>query len=132
MLNLDLAEGVRRVGFRKWYERELLTSHAHMILAVLAVIGMLGSFEGMRGDVSADQRTINVAFVILSAAIGLWALRRYLFLLTRAEEIANQASCESCGEYGRFKVMRAQGAFDTDVSCSKCEHRWHIGLGAED
>ena len=33
--NPPLAEGIRRFGFRKWYERELLSSHAHMLLAVL-------------------------------------------------------------------------------------------------
>jgi hypothetical protein len=32
-LNRSLADGIRRVGFRKWYERELLSSHAHMALA---------------------------------------------------------------------------------------------------
>ena len=29
-LNRPLAEGIRRVGFRKWYERELLSSHAQI------------------------------------------------------------------------------------------------------
>ena len=52
---------------------------------------------------------MNVLFVLVCAAIGLWALRRYLYLLMRAEEVANQASCDSCGEYGRFKVMGAHG-----------------------
>lgn len=131
MLNLDLPEGVRRVGFRKWYERELLTSHAHMVLAFLAVIGLLGSFEGMRTGVSGNDKALSVILVLACAGIGLWALRRYLFLLTRAEDAANQASCEGCGEYGRFKVMRSQGRFQADVCCSKCEHRWSIDVGRE-
>jgi hypothetical protein len=127
MLNLDLADGVRRVGFRKWYERELLTSHAHMILCVLSVIGMLGSFEAMRGEVWAD-RWMNVLIVLVCVGIALWALRRYLYLLTRAEEAANQASCESCGEYGRFKVMAVRGGACTEVCCHKCQHCWTIDL----
>src|SRR5690348_13806538 len=68
MLNIDLAEGVRRVGFRKWYERELLTSHAHMVLAFLAVIGMLGSFEAMRGGGTGDEKALNILFVLACAA----------------------------------------------------------------
>lgn len=126
MLNPGLADGVRRVGFRKWYERELLSSHAHMILCVLATIGMLGSFEAMRGA-SRDEVYLNVVFVIVCAAIGVWALRRYLKLLTGAEIIANQASCSACGEYGRFNVVNSDlrlGA--TEVACKRCGHQWTI------
>ena len=130
MLNDDLPDGVRRVGFRKWYERELLTSHAHMILAVLAVIGLLGSFEAMR-DGTSDERAVDLVLVLVSAAIGLWALRRYLFLLTRAEDAANQASCERCGEYGRFEVMRSASRFQADVCCKRCDNRWSIDVGSD-
>jgi hypothetical protein len=38
---MKLAEGIRRHGFRKWYERELLQSHAHLVLCFLCVIGRL-------------------------------------------------------------------------------------------
>ena len=127
-LNAPLAEGVRKVGFRKWYERELLSSHAHMILCVLGVIGMLGSFEAMRGA-SVDESLMNIVFVLVTAVISGWALRRYLFLLMRAEEVANQANCSECGVYGRFSIVghsRAQG--ETEVCCQKCQHRWTISV----
>ena len=127
-LNQALAAGIERVGFRKWYERELLSSHAHMILAVLSTVGLLGSFEAMRGGSESD-RAMNVVSVLLCAAIGLWALRRYLFLLTRAEDVANQANCESCGDYGRFKVVGSR-AGATEVCCKRCDHRWTIDSSA--
>jgi predicted Zn finger-like uncharacterized protein len=126
MLNPGLAEGVRRIGFRKWYERELLSSHAHMILCVLATIGLLGSFEAMRGA-NRDEIYLNVLFVFACAGIGVWALRRYLKLLSHAEIVANQASCGSCGEYGRFTVVNSDlrlGA--TEVACKRCAHHWTI------
>ena len=129
-LNAPLATGVRRVGFRKWYERELLSSHAHMVLAVLGVIGLLGSFEAMRGA-SPDQKVVNLVFVLLCAVISFWALRRYLFLLMRAEEIANQANCGDCGEYGRFTVVgENQNEGETEVRCAKCSHQWSISAKA--
>lgn len=124
-----LADGVSRIGFRKWYERQLLTSHAHMVLAVLAVIGLLGSFEALR-EGSGDERAMNVVFVLLCAGIGLWALRRYLFLLNRAEDVANQASCGDCGEYGRFRVVPGAAPGSTDVCCHRCGHRWTISADA--
>jgi len=41
----ELAAGIRKHGFRKWYERELISSHVHLVLTFLAMIGLLGSFE---------------------------------------------------------------------------------------
>ena len=42
---MNLAEGIRKHGFRKWYERELMQSHAHMLLLLFCTIGLLGAFE---------------------------------------------------------------------------------------
>jgi len=129
-LNAPLADGVRRVGFRKWYERELLSSHAHMVLAFLAVIALLGSFEAMRGASAGDQ-PLHILGLLASAAIGVWALRRYLFLLMRAEEVANQANCADCGTYGRFRIVGEHGnGQQTQVCCLKCQHNWTISVEA--
>jgi hypothetical protein len=128
--NPDLASGVGRFGFRKWYERELLSSHAHMALAFLSLVAVFASLEASRGASMGDQ-VVNLLYVVLSAAIGAWALRRYFFLLTRAEIVANQAQCPECGDYGRFKVVADhRSREETDVCCRKCEHRWTICTGA--
>ena len=125
-LNHTLADGIRKVGFRKWYERELLSSHAHMVLAFLATIAMLGSFEAFRGG-TMEEKLMDVLFILASAAIGLWALRRYLFLLGHAEVVANQANCPSCDEYGRFEVMEEdRRAQRMQVRCRKCTGLWQI------
>ena len=44
----------------------------------------------------AATANLDILFVIVCAVIGLWALRRYLFLLMHAEEVANQATCPTC------------------------------------
>ena len=126
-LNRPLADGVRRVGFRKWYERELLSSHAHMLLALLATIALMASMEAFSGG-SLSEKVVDVLFVLTSGAIGLWALRRYLYLLMHAESVANQAVCASCQAYGRFEVAsedRRTG--DVTVCCRQCQHEWTIG-----
>jgi hypothetical protein len=114
-----------RLGFRKWYERELLSGHAHLVLCILSVVALMASMESFRDGTSV--RLENVLFIVVSGAIGLWALRRYLFLTLRAEEIARQAVCAGCGEYGRFGVVgHNTGPNDTEVCCRKCSHRWVI------
>ena len=44
---MKLAEGIRKHGFRKWYERELLQSHAHLLLTFLCMIGLFAAFEAL-------------------------------------------------------------------------------------
>ncbi len=124
LLNRTLAEGIRQVGFRKWYERELLSSHAHMLLAFLCVIALMASMEGFQGG-STSQKLTNAVFVILSAAIGLWALRRYLYLLMHAEEVANQANCPKCAVYGSLRLLEEdRRSGEALVCCKKCAHQW--------
>lgn len=126
VFNPPLAEGVRRYGFRKWYERELLSSHAHLLLTLLSSVALIGLLETFQDARPADK-LLNVLLFIASAAIGLWSLRRYLYLLTHAEEVANQANCPACGTYARFEVMgedRRKGQIA--VRCRACRHEWTI------
>lgn len=119
-----LFESFQRIGFRKWYERQLFSSHAHMVLAFLSVIALIGSMEAFR-TAQGDAQMANVMFVLVCAVIGGWALRRYLFLLLRAEQAANQASCPDCGDYGRFRVVGQRPRLqEIDVRCRKCSRDW--------
>jgi hypothetical protein len=124
---MGLAEGIRKHGFRKWYERELMQSHLHMLLLLLCTIGLLGGFEVFsRKAPLADQLSI-VASILACAGIGLWAMRRYLFLLQHAEHVANQAVCAQCKVYGRLDVLHVDiGRQSVGVRCQRCGHAWPI------
>jgi hypothetical protein len=132
-LNRTLADGIRQVGFRKWYERELLSSHAHMALALFAVVALIASFEAFQGA-NTNDKLLNTVFVVLCAAISLWALRRYLYLLMHAEEMANQANCAQCQAYGMLQLQevadlrRAAPAAPRllPVCCKRCGFRWNL------
>jgi predicted Zn finger-like uncharacterized protein len=122
-----LSDGIRKVGFRKWYERELLQSHAHMVLLVLCSIGLLGAFEVFDRKAALSQQVSLVLSIVLCVAVGLWAMRRYLRGLMQAEAVANQADCPSCGTYGRLVLVSDSPKADgVDVRCKKCSHAWCI------
>jgi hypothetical protein len=123
------SERMGRLGFRKWYERELLSGHAHLVLCILSVVALLASMETFRDGPSV--RMENILFAAVSGAICLWSLRRFLYLTMRAEAVANQAVCSACGEYGRFGVVGQNPARnETEVCCRKCAHRWVIDTQA--
>jgi hypothetical protein len=124
---MTLAEGIRSRGFRKWYERELLIGHSHLALLLFCALGLMMALEAaFRFRTPADQ-LIDGAAVLACAGAGLWALRRYLFLLMRAESLAHQADCPGCGAYGRLHLVDPNAAGDTvAVRCKGCAHEWRI------
>jgi predicted Zn finger-like uncharacterized protein len=124
---MKLAEGIRRHGFRKWYERELLQSHAHLALTFLCLIGIFAAFEGITRSGPLADKADDVATLLLSGAAGLWALRRYLYLLSHAEAVAHQADCPQCEAYGRLELLQSDASGESvQVRCRACGHVWRI------
>jgi hypothetical protein len=123
------AQRIRRLGFRKWYERELLQSHANLVLLLLAAIGLLGSAEAYTARLALTDQIQVLGAAAASAAIGILALRRYLYLLKHAEFVANQAVCSSCETYAKWDLLaeHARGE-QLCVRCRHCGHQWEIQL----
>ncbi len=123
---MKLVEGIRKHGFRKWYERELMHSHGYLVLAFISAIGLMAAFEGLFEFHTLADKLMDVASIALCGLVGIWALRRYLYLLMHAEAAAQQAECPGCGTYARFIVVHAREA-QAQVRCKQCEHVWPIG-----
>ena len=123
---MQLAEGIRKHGFRKWYERELIQSHAHLVLTILCTIGLLSVFEVFR-KATPGEKLFDLGAIALFAAVGVWALRRYLYLLMHAENSANQAVCSACEAYGRLAVAAEEAhGRRLRVRCTRCGHEWRM------
>lgn len=126
---MSAGKTIRRIGFRKWYERELLHSHANLVLLLLATLGLLGCAEAYSARAALSDQLQVLAAAVASAAIGLLALRRYLYLLNHAEFVANQATCERCDTYARLEMLDEHPAANRlRVRCRKCGHEWPIEL----
>ncbi len=122
---MKFIDGLRRHGFRRWYERQLMQSHAHMLLAFLCFIGVLAAFELL--DESNDNRLGNMLAILLCTAVGAWAVRRYIKLLSIAEAMANQADCPACKTYARFNLTEHRiASHEVKVHCKHCQHEWIV------
>lgn len=121
-----LAEGIRRLGFRRWYQRELLSGHANLVLLLLSTVGVMACLELMSSLRGLD-RLLNALYATVCAGVGAWSLRRYLAVLLWAEAAANQANCPQCGTYGRLTVESVDPAQDQiQVQCRRCHAQWPI------
>jgi len=124
---MGLAEGIRKHGFRKWYERELISSHAHLVLTLCCAVGLFATFELYGRSAPMSEQLTDFGAVLLFSAVGVWSLRRYLYLLMHAEATANQAVCPACKTYGRFALVREDEPLNkVRVRCRHCEHEWPI------
>lgn len=122
---MGLAAGIRKRGFRKWHERELLSSHGWLVLTLLCAVASFFALESMIGNPAWSNRATNVLAIFVSGAVGVVALRRFLHQLVRAQTAASQAVCTQCGTYGRLAVVTEDRAKSwLRVRCRNCAHEW--------
>lgn len=124
---MTASQAIQRHGFRKWYERELMRSHLNLVLLLLATLGLLGCAEAYRRTAPLGDQLQVLGCALVSVAIGVMALRRYLFRLKHAEHVAGQAVCSGCDTYARFDATGASEPGNRlRVQCRKCRHQWDI------
>jgi hypothetical protein len=136
---MKVADDIRRLGFRRWYERQLIESHAYLVTAFLALILLLAGIEGL-GKLR-DSPMFYVVIVAIAAGAGTlmyvtW--RRFSVLLARAELFAEAAHCPQCKTWGKFVVLATEAETPDDppeagrphwmrVRCKQCANEWRIG-----
>lgn len=127
---VDLAEGIRRFGFRRWYERQLIESHVYFVTAFLSLIVVVAGLEGYNATAHGPTRLLMVALVAGGVVLCAWAFRRYQFMLGRAVRAAEHSTCSKCSTYGALEVVRwsmeGKPAPTLTVRCGKCAHEWQI------
>ena len=124
---MGLSDGLRKHGFQKWYRKELTRSHLGLLLLVLSAVGVLASAELVGRDMPMPDRLGALVLMVICSGISLWSLRRYFYVMMRAEHVARQAVCPACKTYGRLTLERDDPQQESlQVSCRKCRHLWRI------
>jgi hypothetical protein len=138
---MDPTASIRRLGFRKWYERELIKCHAALVTCCLAGLLLAALMETM-SRLSWSWRSageLGIAFAAIVVAWGSW--RSYITILGRAELYGERSSCPGCQAYGLFTVL-ATGLDEAPsaaaiavqplstawlrVQCRKCGAAWRM------
>jgi predicted nucleic-acid-binding Zn-ribbon protein len=133
------AEGIRKLGFRRWYERELIDGHIYLVTCLLSLIAVAVCLERIEWRGPMTQFIFMLTTIIAGGALCVSALRRYSFLMVRAQSFGAQSDCPHCNCYGMLQVVDAvdverqfPGLFvvaDNSwirVRCKKCAHEWKM------
>jgi len=130
---MSIDDALRKRGFRRWYERQLVESHAYLVTGILSLIMMAIALE-----VIEFRESIANAFALALIAgsgggLAIFAWKQFSKLLLRAEALAGQAVCGECRAYGKFDVVEARDSSEAltgrslVVRCRQCQHRWQMG-----
>ena len=132
---MPVAERIRKLGFRRWYERQLIEAHGSLVTAFLSVIMVAVCMDQLRWRDAGFKPLIMLALIVAGIVLCFKTVTFYFKVLFRAEHYAEQAVCGKCKVYGLIEVIAApardsQGIADapTDdwlkVRCKKCAHNW--------
>lgn len=137
---MELAEGIRKIGFARWYERQLMEAHLYLVTTFLCLILLTACLEGFSSRAPGLEPVIRLIGICAGCCVGVWAVRRYGAILGVAESAAGQSVCKKCASYGRLEVIGAgllaprlrgeigPGRAESPVAvrCRKCGHEWMI------
>jgi hypothetical protein len=102
---MDIATRIRKMGFRKWYERQLIDSHLAFTTCLLCGLTVASCLEAVSFAELGWKPAVLLAVVAASIALGFFSWRRYLTVLERAERYGNRSNCPKCNAYARFEIL---------------------------
>jgi ribosomal protein L40E len=134
---MGLSEGIRRIGFRRWYERQLIESHLYLVSSFLCMVVVLACFEGFSFRMPAWETLMRLLVMMVGGAVCWWTLRRYLAMLNFAQHAAERSVCGKCGAYSAIELSSASAhhhAVEDEgdapqtagVRCRRCGNEWII------
>lgn len=119
------AAAIGRLGFRRWYERELIVGHGWLVACLLCVFALLALFEDLSYRSAGLDSLIDLVTAFAAGWIAWTTLKRYVLMLLRAQHLAERSTCKPCGAYGRYRLVGATSS-SMIVCCRNCGNEWTI------
>ena len=128
---MNTIERLRKLGYRKWYERQLIEGHLYLVTLVLALVVMVAGLELL----SLRESLADIVFDGSLIAGGGWLAwicwRRYALAMMVAEHVGHQTQCPGCQRLGFRAVPPEESGTPVQLvaACPRCGHRWPIDPG---
>ena len=106
---MPIAARIRKQGFQRWYERQLIEAHASLVTAFLCVIVVAVCVDQFRWREGGFKPLMIMALVVAGVLICIKAVGVYFRVLFRAEHVAQQVNCRQCAALWRHIGVDAFG-----------------------
>ena len=102
---MDPTSSIRKLGFRRWYERQLIYSHLSLVTCFLCGILVAACLESVSLREFGWRPFMMLGVVLAAAALGWVSWRHYITVLQRAELYGEHSICPNCKAYARFEIL---------------------------
>ncbi len=130
---MELADDIRKRGFKKWYERQLIECHAYLVTCFLCMILVAALMEDVSFRAPWLKPFLMLALIAGGGFVGVFSLLRYGTIMRTAQRFGDRSVCEQCHAYAKFDILESGGGAATPesepdtwlrVRCRKCGHGW--------
>ena len=133
---MKTAERIKKLGFKRWYERQLIEAHVYLVTCLLGIVLTLSAVEMIRGTAGVAPEVLRIVVAGAGALLTAYGLHRYCTMMIFAHRLTDKAVCPRCGEYARFSVTsfgpktleteEQTAEFWLKVKCRECGTSWNL------
>lgn len=131
---MEIAAKIRELGFRRWYERQLIESHAYLVTCFLSMIAVAVTLEVPSLMKLGFETLVRLVIAFGGIALCILAWNQYRKRMLLADVLGEVATCTNCQTYAAFNVVGSGTHMREDehdfwmrVRCRKCGHEWTMG-----
>ena len=118
---MEPAASIERLGFKRWYERQLIESHAWLVSCILCGLAIAATLEVTGFRLTSFVGFLALGFVYVAGLLCWHSLKRYRAIMGQAERLSEQSTCKTCRSYAAFSIIARH---PLSVRCQKCAHEW--------
>jgi hypothetical protein len=121
-MSAEPARSIEKLGFKRWYERQLMESHAWLVTCILCALAVAATLEVTGFRLTSFGGLVGLGFVYLAGLVCWHSLKRYRAIMAQAERLSEQSTCKACRAYAAFSIIAQQPRMS--VRCLKCANEW--------
>ena len=122
-MTAEPARSIEKLGFKRWYERQLLESHAWLVSCILCALAVCAVLELVGLRISSGAGLVTLFFIYAAGVLGWHSLKRYRAIMGEAERLSEQSTCKSCRTYAAFDLIAEH---PLSARCRKCGNEWRF------
>ncbi len=122
-MTAEPARSIEKLGFKRWYERQLIESHVWLVTSILCGLAICAVLELVGLRLRSLASLVIFALVYLAGMLAWHGLKRYRAIMGQAERLSEQSTCKSCRTYAAFELTGEQ---PLRARCRKCGHEWRF------
>jgi hypothetical protein len=88
---MEPARSIERLGFKRWYERQLLESHAWLVSSILCALAIAATLEVTGFRLTSFSGLLAFGFVYVAGLVGWHGLKRYRTIMREADHMPPQS-----------------------------------------